>query len=237
MSTKKNEIALLVGLAGILIAVATYIWVFVPYTEETELIEAEIVEQETRLNQLHEWSSNMDKMKEDTETMIGDVNAIFSIFPPKSKEEDAIMYAVELESQDPETYISAIGIEEPVIRYEAQPTSVKLKDSDEEATHTYQLYSQGITYTQQFNYNGMKRYVNSIVKDTDRRSIESLNLSYDSTTGILVGSTYMNLFTLAGTESDYEKTSIPPMPVGTPDIFATLNKGAFVPQVEAESAE
>lgn len=233
MKTKKNEIALLIGLLGIAVAVAVYILVFNPYQDKTEAVRADNVVQGEYLAKLEDWASRTEQMQKDTEKMIQEVNTTFSRFPVKSKSEDAIMYAAGLESQDPETYISAIGITDPLLCYEAQPTGVKLKDTDQLATHTYQLYNQKITYTQQFTYDGMKRYVNSIVKDSNRKSIESLNVAYDSSTGILIGVTEMNLYTLTGTESEYQKTSIPPMPVGTSDIFGSLNKSAIAPVVQS----
>lgn len=232
MKTKKNEIALLIGLAGVAIAVAVYVWVFNPYRDKTEVVKADNAAQQEYLNKLEEWNKKKDVLLEDTTAMIEDVNEKFARFPVQSKAEDAIMYAVELESQDPDTFISSIGLSQPELCYEAQPTTVKLKETDEESSHTYQLYNQKINFTQQFTYDGMKRYVNSIVKDTRRRAIDTLSMSYDSSSGILVGTTTMNLYTLSGTEDEYQKTSIPPMPMGTSDIFASLDKSGFAPIVE-----
>lgn len=233
MTVKKNEVALLIGILGAAIAVAVYVWVFLPYQDKTAAVKADNITQGEYLAKLEDWQSRVETLKADTEKMVTDVNETFNRFPVKSKAEDAIMYAVELESQDPETFISAIGIDSQEMIYEAAPTSVKLNDTDEQGTHTYQLYRQKITYTQEFSYNGMKRFVNSIVKNSDRRAIENLNMAYDSTTGILVGTTEMDLFTLVGTETEYQKTSIPPMPMGTNNIFGTLDR--FLPPVEPET--
>lgn len=233
MSIKKNELALLIALLGALVAVAVYVFVFNPYRDKTDALKAENRTQAEYLAKLEDWASRMEQMQSDTERMLGEVNQTFARFPVQSKAEDAIMYAVELESQDPDTYISSIGLTAPEMVYEAAPTSVRLHKDDELTTHTYKLYKQAISYTQEFTYNGMKRYVNSIVKDSNRKSIETLNMAYDRSTGILVGSTLMNLYTLSGTEEEYEKTSIPPRPMGTNNIFGTLQQ-TYTPHVEGE---
>lgn len=224
MKVKKNEIAILIALAGALVALLVYLYVFNPYREKTEALKADNITQGEYLAKLEDWASKMEQMQADTETMLGEVNQTFARFPVKSKAEDAIMYAVELESQDPDTYISAIGLSNPEMVYAAAPTNVRLHKDDAEASHTYQLYCQQISFTQEFTYNGMKRYVNSIVKDSQRKSIGTLNMAYDSTTGILVGTTNMNLYTLTGGEEEYEKTPIPPRPMGTNNIFGTIQR-------------
>lgn len=224
MKISKREILLLIVLVGVLSIVAVYVWVFIPYNTKTLELEAENANQAVYVAQLEDWSNKTDELRLETQQMIQEVNTTLSRFPAESKEEDAIMYAVELESQDPQTYISAIGLSQPELIYEATPTTVKLSEFDEQSEHTYRLYSQQITYTQEFSYNGMKRYVDSIVNNSERKSIETLNMAYDANTGILVGNTAMNIYTLGGTEKEYHKTDIPRMPMGTDNIFGTLEQ-------------
>uniref|UniRef100_UPI0040568F7D hypothetical protein n=1 Tax=Acetatifactor sp. TaxID=1872090 RepID=UPI0040568F7D len=222
MKIQKKDIMLLFAFVGILAAVAVYVWVYLPTIEKTEALEAENTQHASYVAQLEQWEAQVPTFQEETVKMVADVNEIFTHFPAESRAQDAIMYAVELEAQDPNTYISAIGISQPAVAYEAQPTTIKLNDTMEEGERTYRLQSQQISYTQQFSYDGMKRYVNAIVNDNDRRSIETLNLAFDATTGILVGNTTMNLYTLTGTDKVYQETMIPSMPMGTDNIFSTI---------------
>lgn len=223
MKVKKNEVLFLIALLGVLAAIGVYVWVYMPTKEKTVALEDENKTQATYLAQLESWAGQVEHYKEETVTMIQEVNETFMHFPADSKAPDAIMYAVELEAQDPQTYISNIGLTQPEVVYESAPTSVRLNDTQEGSQErTYRLFCQQITYTQEFTYNGMKRYVNAIVNNTNRRSIDTLNMAYDTNTGILVGTTAMNLYTIDGTDKEYRKTAIPSMQMGTNNIFRSL---------------
>ena len=240
MKIKKNEILFLIALAGVLSAVAVYFWIFQPTREKTEALEAENVTHAEYVRQLEGWAAQVDFFQEETVRMIVDVNDIFIHFPPASESEDAVMYAVGLENQDANTYISAIGINQPETVYIASPTTVKLNNEDEASERVYSLRRQQITYTQQFTYDGMKRYVGTIVNDSNRRSIETLNMAYDNTTGILVGTATMNLFTINGSNKVYQDTVIPSMPTGTDNIFGTIDpvgSSVMEPEEAQETAE
>lgn len=238
MKIKKNEVLFLAAFLGVLIAVAVYVWLFNPTREKTEALEAENAALASHVKELEEWEKQVDYFQEETQRMIVDVNDVFVHFPPESRAEDAIMYAVELEAQDTRTYISAIGLLDPEMIYSAAPTTIKLNNLQEDGERTYQLFRQQVTYTQEFSYNGMKRFVNEIVDNYNSRSIETINIAYDNTTGILVGTTTMNLFTLTGTDKEYQKTSIPSMATGTDNIFGTLEiTGTDVTPVEAGEEE
>lgn len=223
MKIKKNEVMFLLAFFGVLAAVLVYVQVYLPTLEQTDILLAENTQHAARVAELEEIASKVDTYIDDTEKMIVDVNGIFAKFPSESRSEDAIMYAVELESQDRDTYISAIGIGEPAVAYTAAPTTVPLNTSDEAGERVYELKKQQITYTQEFDYDGMKRFVDSIVQDPERRSIETVTMAYDSGTGQLHGTTAMNLFTLTGTEKEYEATRIPYMSIGTDNIFGTFD--------------
>lgn len=225
MKIKKNEAAFLLAFLGVLVAVIVYILVYNPTMEKTEALEAENNQLAQQVAQLEEWEREVDRFQEETAQMIADVNEVFSHFPAESRSEDAIMYAVELENQDTNTYISSVGITEPALVYEAAPTTILLNSTMEEGQRIYRLYSQQITYTQEFTYSGMKTYVNAIVGNEDRKSIETLNMAYDRSTGILIGTTAMNLYTLDGTDKPYQETMIPSMSVGTSNIFGTREPG------------
>lgn len=223
MKIKKNEVMFLLAFLGVLAAVLVYVQFYLPTLEQTDILSAENSRQAARVAELEAIAGRKDVYIDETEKMLVEVNAIFANFPPESRAEDAIMYAVELESQDRNTYISAIGISDPTVVYTAAPTMVRLNQSDEAVERVYSLEKQQITYTQQFDYDGMKRFVNSIVQDPNRRSIETVTMAYDSGTGHLHGTTSMNLFTLTGTDREYEATKIPYMSIGTDNIFGTFD--------------
>ena len=52
--------------------------------------------------------------------------------------------------------------------------------------------------------------------------VDTVTASYDGTTGNLVGSITINMYTVAGTERVYEKPYVPAMNVGIDNIFGTI---------------
>lgn len=226
MQVKKNEIMMLIGLLGVLAAVASYVWVYMPTIEKTEALERENSQKRQELSQLQEWEKQVDFFQEETVQMILDVNEIFTHFPAEYRNQDAIMYAVDLEARDTNTYISNIGLSNPALVYEAAPTTVKLNETMEDGERIYRLYNKQVTYTQEFTYDGMKRYINAFVNDSNSKSVESINMAYDATTGILVGNTSVNFFTLTGTDKEYKEIANPSMPMGTDNIFGTMTDAA-----------
>jgi hypothetical protein len=222
MKVKKNEIMFLVAFLGVLAALASYVWVYLPTIEKTDALEADNATKRTELAQLQEWEKQVEFFQEETTQMILEVNGIFTNFPAEYRNQDAIMYAVDLEARDTNTYISNIGLTEPQMVYEAAPTMVKLNETMEDGERIYRLYNKQVTYTQEFTYDGMKRYINAFVNDANRKSVESINMAYDATTGILVGNTTVNFFTLTGTDKVYKEIANPSMPMGTDNIFGTM---------------
>lgn len=229
MKIGKKEISFIVCALGIIFAVVIYAMVFMPVSEETEALEAENGTLRGRITELEQMSAQVDKYQEDTVAMIMDINKVLKEFPADSKEEDAILYATELEARNSSTYISSVGLGDPELVYEIGPTSVPLSAEDEanNESRILRLYRQKISFANQFTYNGMKQFVTDIVEDSDRRNIETITLAYDRSTGILVGTTEMNLYTLSGSDKVYEPQNIDGIKLGISNIFGTIESPVY----------
>ena len=229
MKIGKKELAMIVGAIGIIFAVVIYAMVFLPMSEETEALEADNNNLRNRITELEQMTAQVETYQEDTVTMIMDINKVLENFPADSKEEDAILYAKELEARNSNTYISSVGLGDPELLYEIGPTSVPLNAEDEanNESRIFRLYRQKITLANQFTYNGMKQFVTDIVEDSDRRNIETISLAYDRSTGILVGNTEVNLYTLSGTDKEYHPQNIDGINLGISNIFGTIESPVY----------
>ncbi len=239
MKITKKELSIFAAAVGIIFAVVIYALVYLPRNEETEALEADNQNLRTRISELEQMASQVEQYQKDTVTMIVDINDVLKDFPADSLEEDAVLYAAELEARNSSTYISSVGLGNPEIIYEIGPTSVPLSTEDEvnNETRTFRLYRQKITLAQQFTYNGMKQFVTDIVEDADRRNIETISLAYDRGTGILVGNTEMNLYTLTGTDKEYQKQEIGGIGLGISNIFGTIESPVYTEENTDGSAE
>ena len=79
----------------------------------------------------------------------------------------------------------------------------------------------------QSSYKGLKDFVRAINEDTDRKSIESLTVGFDDTTGNLVGTMEMSMYALTGTDKTYQAPVVTGVTDGIQQIFtgaSTLNR-------------
>lgn len=72
------------------------------------------------------------------------------------------------------------------------------------------------------SYEGLKRSVKNICMQTDRMVIENLAVVYDEQTGLLRGTTAVNMFCVPGQEGkEYEEPDFGGVLLGTDNIFGT----------------
>ncbi|MBQ9437588.1 MAG: hypothetical protein IJU50_04585 [Lachnospiraceae bacterium] len=100
----------------------------------------------------------------------------------------------------------------------------------------------------QTSYDGMKRLVEYFTEKDDRTTIAQISLAYDTSTGLLNGSSTLNQFSLTGTGRSYTPPAFPIDMIGTSNIFGTvrLENGGYdvtmpqdegMPLEESESPE
>ncbi|MBR1932036.1 MAG: hypothetical protein IJ833_11335 [Lachnospiraceae bacterium] len=223
MKVGKKELSMLAAIVGIFAAIIALVMVYLPYKDETEQLQRDCDALHTRIAELQAWQEEKPKYERESAIMVEDINQLIAQFPANSLEEDAVLYAARLEARNSNTFISSVGMEDPELLYEIGPTTVPLSEEDAEnnTSRTFRLYSQKITLANQFSYNGMKQFIKDIVEDNNSRTIETMAMSYDRNTGILVGNTEMRLFTLSGTDKQYEKSEMSGIKLGTNNIFGT----------------
>ncbi len=229
MKLSNKAIAGAIAFLGVLVLALTFTMYYSPKQDETAALETENTNLSSRITQLETYAANADKYQEDTVIMIQDINKVIDRFPANSLKEDAILYALELESRNEQTIISSVAMPNAELIYEIPTSSVPLnaKEEEEGASHNFKLYRQQISVSNQFTYNGMKQFVTDIVNDVDTRNIENMSLAYDANTGILVGNTTINIYTLSGTDEIYKSEEITSVPLGTSNVFGTIEVPAF----------
>ena len=84
------------------------------------------------------------------------------------------------------------------------------------------LQNRQITINYGVSYEGLKRSVQNIVEQTNRMAIESITVSYDDTTGLLIGSTTLNMYCIPGQDKPYVQPNFSAVLLGTDNIFGTI---------------
>lgn len=250
MKVNKRDVLILLGLIGILAAVASYFLVYQPNIEAAEVLEQENSELQARINDLSSKMANKDSYVEQTEEMNREMDTILSKFPVDVREEDAILLAINQELVAP-MMISNVSI--------TANTPVVLPDADEEdVEHTYEideieeyeaqegigddsqpvgdtvsngtgtnkpsvLMERNVTMSYLVSYDGLKRGIKNISVQDNRMSINNLSVSYDETTGLLSGTTVVDMYCIPGqADKEYEEPNFSSVLLGSDNIFGSL---------------
>lgn len=199
----------------------------VAYLQDLANNEAEYMEK------TDQWNEQMDEMK--------------AQFPAKVRPEDQIMYAYSLE-QTHELMAKTLEFPPSEMILVDAPTTEETVEEDNVAEETGQsngdnagevdtasmpsatsqisLSRARVSLGFQITYEALKNMIKQINTDAERKSVESLDVSYDESTGNLVGTLNFDMFSLAGTDAIYLPPSVNGVGIGTDDIFQsskTLN--------------
>lgn len=238
MSISKKDLKLLLYVGGILAIVLVYFNIFSPTLENNKILVQENIELQAQVERLEELDKNKEVYREETADMRSEIAEIYSIFPADIKEETTIMYADMLEGIA-DLEVSSIGISSrnqlyAMLERNAQADAADTTDTTDAGTVTETgqnagepraaLYDRQVTYAFTVSYEGFKKVVRRIQEETEKRNVENVTLSFDPTTGRLVGSMLVNMYALDGTEIEkvYVEPEVPPMPIGTDNIFGTI---------------
>lgn len=266
MKASKKEILILLVLVGALAVVASYFLVFQPKTEEAEALEQENQELVARINDLSSKMDNKDSYIEETERMRQEIDKMFESFPVDVREEDGVLLVINQELIGP-MLVDSIGITacEPVIlntdqedvnhtyeideieEYEAQegigdgPASA----SDAHVNGVDNSYMPSVLMDREVSvnylvsYDGLKRGIKNISMQDNRMSISNLTVSYDESTGLLRGTTVVNMYCIPGqADKVYEEPNFSSVLLGSDNIFGSIELyGGGLQVIEEDETE
>lgn len=209
MKLSRRDIGLLLGLLGLVIAVASYALVFNPMKLKNQELETQLASLKDKEAKLVDLENNFDYYKEQIEVCKEKSAEIEARFPAEVKPENEIMYAVELEN--------ALEVEFSTLNY---GTPLEIVTSGEKAERF--AYCTSLSANYRATYKGLKDVILYTADQDDRMVVDTVTASFDGTTGNLVGNMTINMYTVAGTERMYEKPYVPAMNMGIENIFGTI---------------
>ncbi|SCP94732.1 hypothetical protein [Anaerobium acetethylicum] len=246
MNKKKNEVMLLLAALGVLIAFVSYYFVFMKFQDQTAVLETANTQLKTDITYLEGLLVNEKQYTEDIETMNAEMDAIITEFPSDFKTEDGLLFAIDLKKNAVMEYSQIdVGGAEPVYQFGSaaaaetataaegtsapaatEPAATEAQATDAAAQNPAAaamcLNKIPVSLTFQVGYNGLKTAVDYVSRLEERKTIDSVSVSFDKTTGKLVGTMAVNVYTLSGTDKAYEAPVIPDVPVGTGNLFGTI---------------
>lgn len=224
-----------ITLAGMLVLVVIYVFVYMDYTQKTEELTTSNGELKRVVDELQQYSDNIEDYKEEIEGMRQQIEQTVAEYPADAREEDIVMLAVELQEQNVIAY-DAINMEEREGTYSIPGDLVKaaaIEGLDEELVFA----QKHAVYVNATNYDNLKSIVEQVYLSDNRIGIDNIAYAKDEENGTLEGNIDIYFYSLAGTDKEYEAPDIAAYLSGTSDLFKSDKVKAKNIPLEMEGAE
>ena len=251
MSISERDKKILIVFVGILIFPLVYYFPIRGYTEDAEKLNTENVGLTAKLAQLEAKVARESEIKAETTNYEADTLAMVAKFPSFLQVENEIMDIVGLE-KELKVEVPLITVNTPVEMKssdtpEAQtteateaPQEVATEEAPEADSTTeapaadetgvapavankYKLYDMSTNINYKGGYDSLKKFLDKIAKSTDKKSINSVSLTFDNKTGNLDGNIVYDSYFLAGSDRPYEEIITKTIRHGTKNIFGTVD--------------
>lgn len=220
MTISKRDLNLLLILAGIIVFLLAYFLIYQDYTAKTDALTAENATLSARKSELRTYADNAQSYQSGIEESKKTVEAFLDSYPSLVRTEDMVMLSVAMEKKVGIRVVSA-----------AFPEPTKIADlpyakTDEagalvpDAVLTAMRADMSVSCT--MTYAQMKALLSYLYGRPTRIGIDSMNLSYDTSTGNLTGSLVVNEYYLQGSDRPQTPLDIPGVSVGTDNLFGSI---------------
>ena len=253
MSISERDKKILIVFVGILIFALVYYFPIRSYTEDAEKLNTENVGLTAKLAQLEAKVARESEIKAETTNYEADTLAMVAKFPSFLQVENEIMDIVGLEKElkvevpliTVNTPVEMKASDTPEVAEAAEaPQEVATEEapeaSPEEASATeapvadetgvapavankYKLYDMSTNINYKGGYDSLKKFLDKIARSTDKKSINSVSLTFDNKTGNLDGNIVYDSYFLAGSDRPYEEIITKTIRHGTKNIFGTVD--------------
>lgn len=259
--SKRDIMLILIAIGGISVALA-YFFVFTDYKEKTEALVAQNTKLEQQISDLQAKQQNQEFYETEMERMLKAIDDIYQVFPVDVREEDCLLMAINQELISPMSLnsISISLVNDVAFTVDTAQSEHKytydlgegdiLGDGGGDTTTadataaaatndpnntTGMLRTRQTTFNYTVSYEGLKRSIQHICNQTNRVAIDSLTASFDTSTGLLVGSTTLDMYLVPGqVDKPYVQPNFSAVLLGTDNIFGTIviNSESNMPDVE-----
>ena len=249
MSISERDKKILIVFVGILIFALVYYFPIRSYTEDAEKLNTENVGLTAKLAELEAKVARESEIKAETTNYEADTLAMVAKFPSFLQVENEIMDIVGLEkelkvevplitvntpvemkaSDTPEVAEAAEAPQEVATEEAPEADSATEAPAADEtevapaAANKYKLYDMSTNINYKGGYDSLKKFLDKIAKSSDKKSINSVSLTFDNKTGNLDGNIVYDSYFLVGSDRPYEEIITKTIRHGTKNIFGTVD--------------
>jgi len=226
MNISKRDTKMLLILFGIVIFVLCYFMVYLSYSEKNEYLREDIEDAEFEFTRLKALEKEVAGYRESVAGAEEFILATQSEYPADVHAADLIMYAVELQ-ENTGIIMGGLSFIQPVDVMTVQGLA-------ENARGGYSFiplnaYRTGINISCSLTYQQLKDLADYIYNESQKTSLHSVSLSYNSTTGLLYGNVVINKNFLSSKDTEYVAAQIPEMNTGLPNPFGVITAAPTQP--------
>lgn len=262
MKISKKEVMYIMIALGVLSVVLSIVLFYNKYQEKTAEVVAQNDKLQQQINDLQAKQQNQDFYETEIERMLKAIDDIYQVFPVDVREEDCLLMAINQELISP-MELNSISINlvsdveftvdtaqsEHEYTYElgegdilgdgggdtTTADATAAAETNDPNNTTGLLRTRQTTFNYTVSYEGLKRSIQHICNQTNRVAIDSLTASFDTSTGLLVGSTTLDMYLVPGQiDKPYVQPNFSAVLLGTDNIFGTIviNSESNMPDVE-----
>lgn len=244
---KKSDKNILLMVIGVLLAVAAYFLAYKNLTAETEVMQKANAQLQQEVERLQELADNKQKYIDDTAAMAEKIEEIKAQFPAQYLPEDEILYMIGAEESF-DMVATGINMNQTTAIEVAAPASEEAPVQTTEEGETQQvsteqavkpeisLYKTPVSVAISSTYVSIKDFIKMVNDDKNRKSIDNISVAFDSSTGELLSSVDISMYSLTGTEAEYTSPKVDGVVYGTNDIFNSAQKKAAAEANAANNA-
>jgi len=208
MKITRRDLGVLMIIAGIIIAFLGYKMSFEPNQEEIEQLQSDQAALKKDIEELKPIKENAPKWEKLIEEYKKNIKDILDEFPAGVKQEDNIMYVVEL--------LDNLNIEIPSFSSSEATMKQEINGAGSLEGTTYQLLTAGLNMVYTVDaYQDMKDMLDYFYSDKEhKRTLDTIGLSFNKETGEVSGSAALTQYVMTDGNKKYEEVKLPLEEIG-----------------------
>lgn len=236
MSISDRDKKILLVFLGILVFGLVYFFPIRGYMDDTEKLKAENISLNPKLTDLQEKAARETEIKNETADLRSKTTKAIAKFPSLLRTENEIMAIVkfekELKIEVPSITVSAPVEVQTAVSADSVPETAPAENGETAVataagiSSKYTLYDMSTSIDYKGGYKSMKKLLKKIAKSSDKKSINTVSLSFDEKTGNLDGNIIYDSYFLLGSDRPYEEIITKTIKHGKKNIFGTVDASA-----------
>lgn len=218
MKNKAKSAMTMVLLAGVLLSIIVYMYIYQSFNKKTEALKNENATLQTRVNELKEYYDKMEDYQNGIKEMTADIHKKLDFYPSDVREEDAVRLSLDIMEKNYLVDFKSIGIGERKEVYSIPEDIVKAA-ALEEYTGDINIYKKEMTFNNVTLYGDLKNILTLVNGKEENIKIGSVAYVKNETDGVLEGTLICDFYYALGTNGTYSAPKLKDFPAGKANIF------------------